>query len=345
MAQIRFDPALENMRKGTEKLAVKRYNDRPIAVNHRRGFSQGEYKIVVVIPAYNEEQSIGSVLQKLAIFTDTVIVVDDGSTDATVQVAEDAGAIVFTHKKNLGKGAALNTAFRMAREHDPDVVVMLDADGQHLPGELPLVVSPLLSGQADIVIGSRYLGVKSTVPLHRILGHRVINLFTRLLTGVPSSDSQSGYRAFSPKAFQAFSFHSSGFAVESEMQFIAREQRLRMAESSITVNYQDRSKRSVIAHGLEVLKGLLSLTALYRPMLYFRMIVISSCTFGLLCSVVFIETFRPFMQWVKNHTLYGMLFIGTIFLSSGYILHSVRSLFPNPFKHNGKRPSNSISSR
>ena len=109
---------------------------------------------VIVIPAYNEERFIGSVVLKARRYADCVIVVDDGSTDGTAEIAAQAGAEVARHAKNLGKGAALNSGFKKACELAPQVVVMLDGDGQHHPEEVGTVIAPILAGEADIVIGT-----------------------------------------------------------------------------------------------------------------------------------------------------------------------------------------------
>ena len=138
--------------------------------------------IVVLIPAYNEERYIGSVVLKARRYAEAVIVVDDGSTDATAEIAEAAGAVVVRHAENRGKGAALNSGFRRARGLDPQALVVLDADGQHRPEEMGQVLSPILSGEADIVVGSRYLDRRSIVPRHRIWGHRVFTGLTQLMS-------------------------------------------------------------------------------------------------------------------------------------------------------------------
>ena len=123
--------------------------------------------------------------------------------------------------------------------------------------------------KSDVVIGSRYLQNKSQVPKHRIFGHRVFNWFTSLASGVGSTDSQSGFRAFSPKALEVLNFSSDGFSVESEMQLIAREHNLKITEAPITVVYKEEPKRNVIQHGLLVINGILRLTGQYRPLLFF----------------------------------------------------------------------------
>jgi glycosyltransferase involved in cell wall biosynthesis len=225
--------------------------------------------IIAVIPAYNEERFIGSVVLKAALHAQTVIVVDDGSSDETSAIARAAGAIVVRHAINQGKGAALNTGFMTARDMGPDVVVTLDADGQHVPEEIELVISPVLSGASDIVVGSRYLEPTSNVPSHRVWGHRFFNTLTRGVSGLDVTDSQSGFRAFSPQALDSLSFSSNSFSVESEIQLLAREHHLTVSEVSITIHYLDAPKRSVIAQGLSVLHGIMRLTGQYRPLFFF----------------------------------------------------------------------------
>ena len=126
--------------------------------------------MVVIVPAYNEERFIGSVVLKVRWYADRVIVVDDGSTDFTPEIAEAAGALVARHPQNRGKGAALNTGLGLACTLEPAVVVMLDGDGQHMCRQIPLLAAPVLAGQADIVVGSRYLGDASDVPTPPGLG-------------------------------------------------------------------------------------------------------------------------------------------------------------------------------
>jgi glycosyltransferase involved in cell wall biosynthesis len=285
-------------------------------------------RIVVIIPAYNEERFIGSVALKAFKYASTVIVVDDGSSDCTAEVAAASGALVVRHSKNQGKGAALSTGFRLIRDYHPEAVVVMDADGQHLPEELSQVVEPILSGQADIVVGSRYLEHTSEVPRHRIWGHRVFNLLTRVSSGMAATDSQSGFRAFSPAALERIDFRSHGFSVESEMQFIAKEYGLRLVEVPITIRYTDKPKRPVVGHGLGVLNGVLRMMGQYRPLLFFGVPGLFLLISGILWGFWVVEIYR------RAHTLavgYAMLsvlltIIGMLSLSTGIILHSIRGL-------------------
>ena len=305
-------------------------------------------KIVVVVPAFNEERFIGSVVLKLKRFSVQVVVVDDGSSDGTAEIAEEAGAIVLRQRQNKGKGMALNAGFRYARDLNPDVIVILDADGQHLPEELPQIIRPVVDGQADIVIGSRYLQNKSTTPLGRRIGHGVINLVTSLSSGVLVSDSQSGYRAFSQKAYQCAHFYSNGFSVESEMQFLAQEYGLKVKEVPITIRYTDPGKRSAVRQGLAVVDGILRMVGQYRPLLFFGVPGLVLFVTGFAWGIVVIERYNETHILATGYTILCVLLalLGMLMLSTAVTLHSVRGLL-GQIKHDirdlildhGKTPS------
>ena len=132
----------------------------------------------------------------------------------------------------------------------------------------------------------------SQVPVHRIWGHRAFNLLTQVASGMRTTDSQSGYRAFSPEALEKIDFQSNGFSVESEMQFIAHELGLRLLEVPITIRYLDHPKRSVWQQGLAVLSGVLKLTGQYRPLFYFGLSGIVVMLTGLGLGVWVAERFE-----------------------------------------------------
>ncbi len=299
----------------------------PIAPTPKSEVPQ-DSQVVVVIPAYNEERFIGSVVIKARHYARTVIVVDDGSRDATGQIAREAGAIVVSHQDNLGKGAALNTGFCTARQYNPQVVVCMDGDGQHMPEEIEQLIRPVLLEGVDIVVGSRYLGPTSAIPRHRYWGHQVFNFLTRLTSGVSVSDSQSGFRAFSPRALKVSSFCSQGFAVESEMQFLAQEHRLRVKEEKVTIHYTDPPKRSVLAHGMQVLNGVLRLVRYHRPLVYFGTSGGIALLIGIGWGLQVIHIFRRTSQLAIGYALISVLFsmMGTILISAGFTLHSIRAL-------------------
>lgn len=289
---------------------------------------EGEPRVVAIIPAYNEARTIGSVVLQTCRHADTVIVVDDGSSDATAEIAAAAGALVVRHGVNRGKGAALNTGFCKARELDPLAIVMLDGDGQHQPEEVPQVLAPILEGQADMVVGSRYLEKECGVPRHRILGHWAFTSLTNLASGLRVSDSQSGFRAFSPRAVECVSFSSNGFSVESEMQFLAHELGLRLAEVPITADYVDKPKRPVVAHGLMVLNGVLRLVGQYRPLFFFGLAGLFLLLVGVGWGWWVVIVYGRTKQLAIGYALISVLLtvLGSLSLFSGIMLHSVRGI-------------------
>ena len=166
------------------------------------------HKIITLMPAYNEEVPIGSMVLLARQYCDQVIVIDDGSQDRTAEVAGKAGAIVIIHKKNTGKGGALKTGFEAAVNNSADIIVTIDADGQHNPSEIPKLIAPIVSGEADIVNGSRYLsGNKKDTPIYRRIGQTVLDKATNIDCGLSLTDTQSGYRAFSAKILTFSTFN------------------------------------------------------------------------------------------------------------------------------------------
>ena len=285
-------------------------------------------RVVAVIPAFNEERAIGSVVLKTLPMVDEVIVVDDGSMDGTADLAVRAGATVVRHEVNQGKGVALRTGFRHARERRPDAVVTIDADGQHRPSEIPAVAQPVLEGRADIVVGSRYLEPTSDVPLARIWGHRFFNFVTNRSSGVPVTDSQSGFRAFSARALENFTLMSNSFSVESEMQFVARERGLRMVEVPIVIRYDDPPKRNVIWHGLIVLNGIMRLIGQHHPLLFFSLPGLLILLMALGLGMYVVDRYTTYKELAVGYGLITvmLLIVGHITFFAGVILHSVRGL-------------------
>lgn len=284
-------------------------------------------EIIAAIPCYNEELFIGSVALKTKDYADQVLVVDDGSTDKTAMVAEKAGALVIRHRSNMGKGAAVSTAFEHARKTTCKVLVLLDGDGQHEPAYIPTLVKPVLEGKADMVVGSRYIGMRSFIPGYRTWGHRVLNLFTNLGSRVNLTDSQSGLRAFSPKAIQAFSFAEQGLSVESEMQFLASQAGLRITEVPVSVGYYSKSKRSPLAHGMGVLNSIFGLISRRIPLLFFGVPGIAMLAVG------FWEGWRVIQGWNIYHAFWLgpaliavlLCVVGALSLFTGLILHTIKS--------------------
>jgi len=210
-------------------------------------------KIIAGIPAYNEEKFIGKVIEETKKYVSQVIVVNDGSTDKTATIAQKEGALVINHKNNKGKGIAVNKLFYNSRDIKADILVLLDADGQHQPKEIPSLIKPIINNEADIVIGSRFLKNKNFIPFYRKIGLYILTILTNFGSNIKVTDSQSGFRAFSKRAINNLYFEEKGLSVESEMQFLAKKNKLRMLEIPITTLYEERAKRSPLFHGFGVL--------------------------------------------------------------------------------------------
>jgi len=221
-------------------------------------------RVMAAIPAFNEAANIANVIRGAQAHVDRVVVIDDGSTDLTVERAKGAGADVIRHEVNRGKAYAIMSAFRAANQGDVDLLVLLDGDGQHDPSDIPKLLQPLRENRADVVIGSRFLDIRNPIPFYRTIGQRVLNVATHLGSGLRCSDSQCGYRAMNRSAFSRIRVYETflhGLAVESEMQFEMARHDLRVAEIPIYVSYDERARRSPVKHGFSVLYRVLVMTS------------------------------------------------------------------------------------
>ncbi|MFX0069196.1 MAG: glycosyltransferase family 2 protein [Candidatus Hodarchaeota archaeon] len=196
--------------------------------------------ICCIIPAYNEEASIGSLIKETGKYVDQIIVVDDGSLDATARNALKAGAIVISHPNNRGKGEALKTGFIKAISLDADVVITLDGDGQHSPTEILKFLKVLEQENADIVVGSRFLKdvtVGRKMPSQRIISNTLTTNILRVFFGIPLTDSQSGFRAFKGEALKKLGYVDSRFAAETEILIDAHKKGFKIKEVDIKTRY------------------------------------------------------------------------------------------------------------
>ncbi len=224
----------------------------------------GGPEVSVVIPAFNEEKSIGlvlrrthEVLQKVR-FPYEVIVIDDGSKDQTARVAEDHDVTLINHLENSGKGHALRRGFSKARGR---FVVTLDADGAHQPEDIPRLLDVAFSSGAAVVIGSRFsgqLGEGAVSRLH-VIGNRIINAVLLLMTGRYISDSQSGFRVYRREALERLSLYSSGYDIETELAVKLLKQGLPVEEVPITCDarHSGHSKVQTFKDGAKILKSIL----------------------------------------------------------------------------------------
>lgn len=214
-------------------------------------------RVVVCIPAFNEEKTIGSVVRSACRFANYVIVCDDGSADKTSSEAVKGGGLLVKHPKNLGKGAALRTLIQEASRFDPDILVTLDGDGQHDPSEVPLLVGPILERTAEVVIGSRFNN-GNRIPLYRSVGNSILTALTNFSAKTKVRDTQSGFRAYSSNVIQHLAINGNGIGVDSELLVRVAEGGFRVTERDVTVSYEGNTPTfHPISHTLRVLLAIL----------------------------------------------------------------------------------------
>jgi glycosyltransferase involved in cell wall biosynthesis len=199
-----------------------------------------EQRLVAVIPAYNEAGHVGKVIRAVQPFVDQVIVVDDGSWDATATEAAEAGASVCRHPINRGLGGAIATGLKAALHFSPDIIVTLDADGQHQAEDIQAITKPIWTGEADFVIGSRLIVPKGMPPFRR-LANRIADCCTALIFGVYVNDSQSGFRSFSRKVAESIDIRTSGMEISTEIVVEVARRGFRIAEVPIAATYTEYS--------------------------------------------------------------------------------------------------------
>ncbi|MFC2052213.1 glycosyltransferase family 2 protein [Chloroflexota bacterium] len=283
-------------------------------------------RIIAAIPCYNEDRFIGSVVLKTRKFVDQVIVVDDGSTDETARIAEEAGALVIRHEVNTGKGLAMNTAFQWARESGVHAMVLLDGDGQHEPAYIPDLLKPILENKSDVSLGTRFLDIRSNIPRYRTIGQHTLTFVANIGSGVKLSDNQCGFRAFSRKAIETLSFSQKGLGdVECEMQFLISENSLSVAEVPTIVNYDERAKRNPVAQGMKNLNALVNMIAERRPLFFFGLSGLISVVIGLIVGlrVLYVLSIGGGPAFGSALVAVLLLIIGILSIFTGIILNSI----------------------
>lgn len=291
---------------------------------------------LIGIPAYNEAVSIGSMLLQAQHYADEVVVIDDGSTDSTVDVAEQTGATVLEHESNRGKGRAIQTFFNYAQSSDHDLFVILDGDGQHLPENIPTVAEAVEAGDADIVVGSRYLedsGGEET-PFHRRVGQQVLDYLTLGSSGTKLTDTQSGFRAFSPTAIDELSLRTDGMGVESEMVASAQDSDLTIEEVPIDVRYEDVDGQTLnpVTHGLGVAAFLLQLIRDRHPLVFYGGPGIVFAGIGMYLGADALLLYGNQDTFAVGQVVTGMLLlnIGLLGLFSGLVLNRMSDMITEP---------------
>ena len=286
-------------------------------------------KITIGLPAYNEEKNIASVITKLKKITDSIIVCDDGSSDMTSEISKNLGAIVISHKKNMGYGAALRTIFQKSVELDSDILVTFDADGQHRIEDINKILQPLENNEADVVIGSRFLDNKSKVPNYRKIGIKVITQVTNASLKKKLTDSQSGFRSYNKQALSQISPSEMGMGISTEILIKASSKGLRIAEIPITVLYHDdTSTHNPVSHGTSVLVSTIKFTSIEHPLKFYGIPSIIFLIIGSAFTYSAVQYYVEIGRLNTNLTLIGAgaILIGLVLLISAILLYSLVSI-------------------
>ena len=278
--------------------------------------------VIVGMPAYNEEKYVGSVVLQARQFADEVVVVDDGSSDRTAQVARLAGATVVQHKENSGYGATVQTVLAEAKKRNPEVLVLLDADGQHNPEEITSLVDAISAG-SDVAIGSRKMKSEN-IPAYRRFGQNVISFFTRVLSRSTLSDTESGFRAFSRKAINVLEPKERGMAISAETISEATAKGLKITEVPISAIYTgDGSTLNPVKHGVSVLNRVMVMISERRPLLFFGTAGIISIILGVAAGIIVLQALFTINELAVGTAMVAMLLItvGVLFIFAGVILN------------------------
>jgi glycosyltransferase involved in cell wall biosynthesis len=249
-------------------------------------------------------------------YVDRVIVVDDGSVDDTGAIAKGLGALTYRHSRNLGKGQALRTIFRAARELRATVLVTLDADSQHHPADIPKVVAPILNKEADVAIGSRIEG--DSTPALRRTGQKILDLTTAVHDhNGKIVDSQSGFRAYSEKAIRTLEFGESGMGVESESLRKAAQRELTIIQVPVAVSYGRETDHTLnpVLHFTDVVSAIAKQTFLKRPVRFLGVPAAVLVVGGLYWWLLILDIFNRTREFAIGNAI-----VASVVLMVGFFL-------------------------
>ena len=271
-------------------------------------------RIIVGMPAYNEARYIGSLVLQAKRYASEVVVVDDGSTDETAGTAQLAGASVVAHEHNRGYGSTIRTLLDEAGKRDADILVILDADSQHDPAEIPRLIEGIKGG-ADIVIGSREMQ-KNKIAGYRRLGQKVLSRMTSIASQTRLSDTESGFRAYSRRAIKTLELKETGMAVSSEIVSAAAARGLKIVEVPISVEYTgDGSSLNPVKHAMGVFNRIMVMISERRPLLFFSLLGGISLALGLAAGVTVIWQF----YFGANALATGLAMVSILFVTIGVL--------------------------
>jgi glycosyltransferase involved in cell wall biosynthesis len=298
--------------------------------------------VLVAIPAYNEETTIGEVVRYASDHADQVLVIDDGSEDDTANRAASAGAIVIEHGRNRGYGAALKTAFEVAQRYGACHLLVIDGDGQHDPADIPQLVASQECTGAHLVIGSRFIdGATSNAPLYRRIGLRTINILTNLSMGVVRStswvkDTQSGFRAYDQEMIQTLAADGSigdWMDASTDVLYHAHHHSYTIEEVPIAVEYgvENASSQAPLSHGIVLVRNILKTIERERPLTAIAVpgfgLTFGGLGFGYWALTNYIQS-GSFSVGLALTSAF-LVIIGILACFTAIVLHSLSTYFSN----------------
>ncbi len=284
--------------------------------------------IVACIPAFNEEKNIAKVIMTTQEYVDKVVVCDDGSADMTSRIAEKLGAIVVRHEKNKGYGAAIKSLFAKSRELNADIMVTIDADGQHDSSQILSLIEPIIQNEADIVTGSRFLDKNNdkNMPRYRQAGIKIITKVAGNASYNGITDAQCGFRAYSRRAIHEIYLGEYGMGVSTEILVKAKDCNLRIKEVPVNISYNgESSKENPVYHGINVVLSTIKFASLRHPLMFYGLP-------GLFCLCIaaffWIWTFDIFAntrQVITNIALIavGSTVVGLVLVTTAILLYTI----------------------
>jgi len=245
-------------------------------------------KLTILIPAYNEEDTIKQVIEEIPKSFDSiseieVIVIDDGSSDNTAKIARENGAIVYSSIKNQGLAKAISYGFEKCLEHKADILVILDADCQYDSKEIPLLLKPIIEERADIVLGDRQVKKLDHMPLQKKIGNQMMSKVVSKLSGQKINDGQTGFRAFNKNALNKLHIFS-GYTYTQETLLQAKYKRLKILEIPITFRRREDKSRlisNIFTYAFKSVSLLASTIAFYNSFKFFGILSVILFGFGL----------------------------------------------------------------
>lgn len=291
-------------------------------------------RLLIVIPAFNEESSIAEVISKAKAFSPEVLVYDDGSSDNTADVAEKNGAIVIRNSRNRGYGRALNTLFQTAIIMKVDFIITIDSDGQHDPDQIPRLLQPLIENKADVVIGSRFLTSedKTNVPKYRGIGIKTITRFTQAACFDRITDATSGFRAYTINSLSKLHLMENGMAISTEILLKANESNLRIVEVPITTkkyDINDSSTHNPLRLGWAVVSHVIKFLSFKHPMLFYGIPGLIFLIFSAFFMYSALDLFSS-TRYVSTNMIIisiGFALFGIVLVATGAIAYTIISLF------------------